>query len=193
MKVWVHTGQFVGSGETGSGYDEDPSQHNLYGRHKISVKTLGKNPVAIPLAFFGSTSLSKSITGGAALLRDQSGNPLGVPLQISKNWHDPGNNFYHFYTQPIFQSLDADTFELTIASSRWGETYAASHAQLSLIGYINANGGHWDESALGAFGESITYDPAVSLNRAMVDYVRPLLVEAGKANGDMSNRKWKWT
>ena len=53
-------------------------------------------------------------------------------------------------------------------------------------GYINANGGHWDESALGAFGESITYDPAVSLNRAMVDDVRPFLVEAGKANGDMS-------
>ena len=42
--------------------------------------------------------------------------------------------------------------ELTLASSRWGEAYAASHAQLSLIGYGSA-GGHWDESALGSFGE----------------------------------------
>ena len=65
--------------------------------------------------------------------------------------------------------------ELTIPSSRWGETaYAASHAQLSLIGYYSA-GGHWDESALGCWGESITYDPDQTLGRAMVDDVRPLV------------------
>ena len=72
-----------------------------------------------------------------------------------------------------------------MASSRWGaDAYAASHAQLSLIGYSNA-GGHWDESALGAFGESITYDPDLALGRAMIDDVRPLLVQ--------SVDRWSWT
>jgi hypothetical protein len=75
--------------------------------------------------------------------------------------------------------------ELTVASSRWGrDAYAASHAQLSLIGYNDA-GGRWDESALGAFGESITYDPDVTLGRSMVDDVRPFLV--------LADRKWLWT
>ena len=74
--------------------------------------------------------------------------------------------------------------ELTLASSRWGEAYAASHAQLSLIGYGSA-GGHWDESALGSFGESVTYDPDVALGRSMKDDVRPFLGQGAT--------HWNWT
>jgi hypothetical protein len=71
-----------------------------------------------------------------------------------------------------------------MASSMWGDVFAASHAQLSLIGWSTA-GGHWDESALGAFGESVTYDPDMNLGRSMQDDVRPFLVDA--------NGKWTWT
>ena len=78
----------------------------------------------------------------------------------------------------------AKTLELTVASSRWGKVYAASHAQLSLVGWGTA-GGHWEESALGAFGESVTYDPDMCLRRTMVDDVRPFLVK--------SKTKWNWT
>lgn len=46
-------------------------------------------------------------------------------------------------------------------------------------------GGHWDESALGCFGESVTYDPDVTLGRAMIDDVRPFLVQ--------SDAQWGWT
>ena len=159
---------------------DDPIYHNWYGRHRIDVETGADGPVSVPLAFHGADTLSWYITGGAPLLREDGGGPLGVPLQVSKNWH--GTYWYHIYAQPTF-SADT-TFELTMASSRWGEAYAASHAQLSLVGWSDA-GGRWDESALGCFGESITYDPDVTLQRAMVDDVRPLLVQA--------DRKWWWT
>ena len=43
----------------------------------------------------------------------------------------------------------------------------------------------WDESSIGSFGESITYDPDLTLTRAMVDDVRPFLVQA--------KNKWSWT
>ncbi len=151
--------------------------HNWYGRHRIEASADG---VALPLAMHGPAKLSWYITGGAPLLRQEGGDPLGVPLQVSKNWH--GESWYHLYAQPVIDGEHA--FELTMASSRWGLPYAASHAQLSLIGWGDA-GGHWQESALGCFGESITYDPDVTLNRSMVDDVRPLLVQ--------SQNPWGWT
>jgi hypothetical protein len=52
------------------------------------------------------------------------------------------------------------------------------------VGWSDA-GGHWDESALGSFGESITYDPDMTLRRSMMDDVRPALVQ--------SDKKWNWT
>ena len=73
--------------------------------------------------------------------------------------------------------------ELTVAIGKWGETFAASHAQLSLVGW-GANQ-QWDESALGAWGESITYDPDKTLRRAMVDDVRPFLMNV--------NGQYNWT
>ncbi len=167
-------------------YDLRPELHTWYGRHRLTIDTHGRGDLAVPLAFFGTGGASLSITGGVASLRDARGAPVGVPVQISKNWHDATTGaWYHLYAHPIFPAGPPQTLELTMASSRWGrDAYAASHAQLSLIGY-NSAGGHWDESALGAFGESITYDPDLALNRAMVDDVRPFLVRA--------DQRWSWT
>jgi len=171
-----------------SDFDQDHF-HNWYGRHRIEVDTGMSGPVSVPMAFFGSTSLSWNVTGGVAILRDEQGEPLGVPVQISKNWHGPGNRWYHFYAHPVFSGLSSEEMEFTIASSRWGDAYAASHAQLGLTGWgetdYRTGRGHWDESALGCFGESVTYDPDLTLGRAMVDDVRPFLVQA--------NQKWSWT
>jgi hypothetical protein len=162
--------------------DWDQNQyHNWYGRHRIEIKRSTDAPLSVPLALHGPHKVSFYITGGIPLWRDTEGNPLGLPLQISKNWH--GQTWYHLYSQPTVSGNSA--LELTVASSRWGKNvYAASHAQLSLIGWGKA-GGHWDETALGCFGESVTYDPDLALNRAMVDDVRPFLVQTAK--------KWNWT
>ncbi|MCO4761792.1 MAG: hypothetical protein KC502_09825, partial [Myxococcales bacterium] len=178
----VPLGTLKSAGAPGKPNWEQAVYHNWYGRHRLTVTRVSKAPMAVPLALFGSGGLSWYITGGAPLWRDSKGRPTGTPIQVSKNWH--GQVWYHLYSQPTFRGPGADTLELTMASSRWGPVFAASHAQLSLVGWSQA-GGHWDESALGCFGESITYDPDVTLNRAMVDDVRPFQV--------LSKTKWSWT
>lgn len=157
---------------------DDTTYHHWHGRHRLALASA--TPVSLPLALHGSDDVSWYITGGVPILRDTDGEPVGLPVQISKNWHS--DYWYHFYVTP--EVNDTAELELTVASSRWGDVFAASHAQLSLIGWSTA-GGHWDESALGAFGESITYDPDVSLGRSMMDDVRPLLVDA--------SGRWGWT
>jgi len=161
---------------------EDPAFHHWHGRQLLHVDTGGLGPVSVPLALHGTDRVSWYVVGGVPSLRDEAGEPTGLPLQISKNWH--GEYWYHFYSQPTFHSGGPETYEFTVASSKWGSAHAASHAQLSLVGWGEA-GGHWDESAIGAFGESVTYDPDVTLGRAMVDDVRPVLVQ--------SDQRWGWT
>ncbi len=162
---------------------QDPSFHHWYGRHRIEIEPNQTGPISVPLAMHGSGRISWYVVGGAPMLRAANGEPTGIPVQISKNWHE-SPHWYHLYAQPTFRAGGSEELELTVASSKWGSAYAASHAQLSLIGWNDA-GGHWDESALGAFGESITYDPDVTLGRAMVDDVRPFLVQ--------SDQLWGWT
>ena len=183
----------AGIGE-GRNYDARPNLHNWYGRHRVSVDTGGVGPLAVPLAFFSSQGIGLNITGGVAFWRDEQGSPIGVPIQMSKNWHDPSvGQWYRLYSQPTFSGVEVMPLELTMVSSRWGrDAYAASHGQLSLIGW-NADArnpppaAHWDESALGCWGESITYNPDRTF-RSMVDDVRPFLVQAQDNNG-----RWNWT
>jgi hypothetical protein len=159
----------------------DPNIHNWYNRHRLVIHNGNGGAVSVPLAFEGGNNAAFYIVGGSPLLRDTDGEPVGVPIQISKNWHETPF-WYHLYSALELEP-GSHEFEHTFAHSKWGEAYAAAHAQLSLIGW--GQNQQWDESSLGAFGESITYDPDLTLNRAMVDDVRPFLVDA--------NGKWKWT
>ena len=118
--------------------------------------------------------------GRILLLRDGQGNPSGIPIQISKNWHRGQKkllyegSWYHGYSLlnvPAHSQLEC---EITFIDSYWGGLPAVSHAQLSLIGWgVNQL---WDEVAIGNWGESICYDPDVNLNRSMIDDIRPLMV-----------------
>lgn len=157
----------------------DPVHQTWYNRHRIVIDADSEESVSIPIALDLGGAVLSSITGGSAMFRDEAGRPLGLPVQISKNWHeidaDP-RYWYHFYSTPLLPEGGTHELEFTIAKAKWGETFAASHAQLSLIGWgVNQQ---WDESAMGCWGESITYDPDMTLNRAMLDDVRPFLVQS---------------
>jgi hypothetical protein len=159
----------------------DSDMHNWYNRHRIVITNDNSVPVSVPLAFDGGGNAAFYITGGSPLLRDTDGEPIGAPVQISKNWHDPPH-WYHLYSA-LELAPGSHEIEHTFAHSKWGEAYAAQHAQLSLIGW--GHNQQWDESSLGAWGESITYDPDMTLARAQMDDVRPFLVNAGS--------EWGWT
>jgi hypothetical protein len=132
------------------------------------------------------------ITGMSAVLRHPDGQPTGIPVQLSKNWHNrPEGGVYagawfHGFSQVRLPPSAALELELAIVYGHWGGVAAASHAQLCLIGW--GSNQQWDESALGAWGESICYEPDQVQAQASILDVRPLMVRS--MAGD---QPWQWT
>jgi len=133
----------------------------------------------------------RNITGFTPMILDSKGRPTGIPVQISKNWHRGKTtlryqgSWVHGSTVIRVPPRSVRSYQYAIAYARWGGVPAASHAQLSLIGW-----GHnmfWDECAIGSFGESICYEPGRTQRRSFITDVRPLMV-LGK-NG----KEWGWT
>ncbi|MGI9571076.1 MAG: hypothetical protein ACR2PH_15385, partial [Desulfobulbia bacterium] len=127
---------------------------------------------------FNRDGRNENITGISAILCDASNAPTGIPIQICKNWHQNGQRFdgpwYMGFTMLTVPANSTVNLVYTRVPGHWGGVAAASHAQLSLVGW--GSNQLWDLSAIGAWGESITYDPDMCLGRSMIDDVRPLMV-----------------
>lgn len=136
--------------------------------------------------------IGSAITGVSAVLRDADGNPTGLPVQLSKNWHNHpeggvyAGQWFHGFAQVRLPPRARIELELTMAYGHWGGVAAASHAQLSLIGW--GSNQQWDQSALGAWGESICYEPDQAQAACGILDVRPVMV-----NSVSENRPWGWT
>jgi len=132
------------------------------------------------------------ITGISAVIRDLEGNPTGIPVQLSKNWHRHprggvySGQWFHGISQVHLQPGQTLTLELCLVYGHWGGIPAASHSQLSLIGW-GANQ-RWDQTAIGAWGESICFEPEQVQASCSVTDVRPLMVRS--MNG---GSEWGWT
>ncbi len=136
--------------------------------------------------------IGSPVTGLTAMLRDPDGEPVGIPVQLSKNWHtrpeggDHAGVWFHGFTQIRLPARSLTELELTLSHAHWGGLPAASHAQLCLIGW--GSNQLWDQSALGAWGESICYEPDQAQGGCSILDVRPLLVK-GMSGGTL----WQWT
>ncbi|MFT5109927.1 MAG: hypothetical protein ACI8XO_002694 [Verrucomicrobiales bacterium] len=136
--------------------------------------------------------IGSPITGMSAILRDPDGHPTGIPVQLSKNWHnDPeggayAGTWFHGLTQVRLAAGETRKLELAVVYGHWGGVAAASHAQLSLVGW--GSNQRWDESALGSWGESICYEPGQAQANCTITDVRPLMVTPMSGKG-----KWRWT
>jgi hypothetical protein len=135
------------------------------------------------------------ITGMSAMIRDKDGYPSGIPVQLSKNWHSRSDMdlvyqglWFHGFTMLRMPAHSEIELELTIVYAHWGGVASASHAQLCLIGW--GSNQLWDESAIGAWGESICYEPDQAQAQAAVLDVRPVMVY--QMNQDVP-LKWNWT
>ena len=71
--------------------------------------------------------------------------------------------------------------KLRVVYGYWGGAGAVSHSQLSLIGYSNRHW-KWDESAMGCWGESMTYNPDKNTGGAFMCDVRPTFTTSYKTN-----------
>jgi len=168
-----------------------PDQPHLE-RVPLRLTNPGLTPRVIRLDFAKEPEVP-GMTGLVPMLRDPAGNPTGIPVQISKNWHHKDEpllhqgNWLHSFTMLRLPPQSMVDLEYALAFNFWGTAPLASHAQLCLIGWGTDQ--LWDEAALGSWGESICYDPDVNLARSMIDDCRPLMV----TNMKSGNGKWGWT
>lgn len=164
-------------------------------RVKITLQNPTKFAKMIRLNF--SKKAVRSITGISPVLRDDKKRPIGIPVQISKNWHhklDPFKGpWFRGFTMVTIPAKKSVKLELAIASAFWGTLPAASHAQLSLVGWSNSWGSNqqWDQSAIGAFGESICYEVDGGQAKTMVTDVRPLMIKS--TTSIKKPKQWGWT
>ena len=169
---------------------EDPDHRELV---HVRVANQGTEPVVVPL-LFAKEHPFPGITGMCPMVLDPAGNPTGIPVQLSKNWHRQEEiRLLHegpwfrgvtlFHLPPESELL----FQFCIAYARWGGIPAASHAQLCLIGW--GSNQVWDQSAIGSWGETICYEPDACQRRCMIDDLRPLMVTSMDANSP----RWTWT
>lgn len=142
------------------------------------------------------------ITGLSAILRDADGNPTGIPVQISKNWHagrprhargdwKPGRyrgSWYRGLTMVTVPAKTAIELEYTSVNALWGGVPAASHAQLCLAGW--GSNQLWEQAAIGSWGESLCFEPDQGQRGGAVLDTRPLMVSG---LGNRPKRKWGWT
>jgi hypothetical protein len=157
-----------------------PSGTNRLDEFLIEIKNDSTRAQSIPLIF--NEIKAVAITGTSMLLcEEKDGRPVGIPVQVSKNWHNEKENrvvhdgpWLRGYTMIPLQGKETKTFRLRVVTGYWGGIPAVSFSQLCVIGY----GGNWkwDESALGCWGESMCYDPSQHLGGAFITDVRPSFV-----------------
>lgn len=158
----------------------------------VSVENHSAEPRRVALKF--DYAPVKAITGYVPMILDTQDRPVGIPVQVSKNWHQVGDGVDLPYAGPwmhgrTWLNLEPNarlTFRYGTTFARWGGVPAASLAQLSLVGW--GYNGFWDQFALGAFGESFCFQPGRTMRRALLTDFRPLL-----QRGFARDERWSWT
>lgn len=172
------------------GYPED----NLFDQHSVRIRI--SNPDSetrvFPLKFVHPRL---QMTGFVPMIHSIAGEPLGIPVQNSKNWHQDRRGKGHLpYLGPwthgrTFIRLapgEEMEFHYTLTHAFWGGLPTASVSQLSLVGW--GFNGFWDQWALGSFGETICLQPGRQMRRAFITDWRPLLIKSFTPQ-----KQWNWT
>ena len=135
-----------------------------------------------------------NVTGFNSVICNANGDPAGLPLQVSKNWHTGVVQLYSGrwikeYTEFIIPANTTLNFQYKRTGAKWGETYSASSHQLSVVGAGIPRGG-WLEAALGSFGESITHSPDYAYGSTNGADIRPFLVTNEAYGGTSTECSW---
>lgn len=170
-----------------------PQEHlDRRDRWRFSVRNESDAPTVARLMFMQEKHLP--ITGFTPMICDAQGLPTGHLVQISKNWHqrpEKGHlphegTWFHGCLWLRVPAKSTRDFTLQMVYARYGGVCAASHAQLSLIGW-----GHnqfWDQVAVGSFGESICFEPGRVQRRCFITDVRPLMTLPREPDA----KPWGW-
>ena len=170
-----------------------PEEHlDRIDRWRVTLRNDADEPTVARLLFTQEKHLP--ITGFTPMLCELDGTPTGIPVQISKNWHiraEKGRlphdgSWFHGFAWVRVPPKSRRELVFQKVHARYGGVCAASHAQLSLIGW-----GHnqfWDQVAVGSFGESICFEPGRVQRRCFITDVRPLMTLPVEAKA----KRWGW-
>ena len=195
LKVAYDAGQgwhYVGlRNDRGDGEKSPAGANNRIERVALTLTNPANRPRVVRLCFGKIKALG--ITGISAIIRDTRGDPTGLGVQISKNWHTkkPGRYKGPWYRGLTMLTVPARTtlkIEYVSVGAHFGGVPAASHAQLCLVGW--GSNQLWEEAATGSWGESICFEPDQGQRGGAVLDTRPLMVHA---MGNRPKRKWGWT
>lgn len=155
-----------------------------YDEFRLVVQNRGEGDAVIP--FLLDFIRPANITGLCPILCDVDGNPTGIPVQLSKNWHyRPLGAYLRAYA--FLPARPGTTqYQLRIVYGFYGMLPSASHAQLSLVGW--GRHGRWDQLAIGCWGETMCLDMDMSATDVAITDVRMLMTRNG-----LQGRKWRWT
>ena len=170
-----------------------PEEHlDRVDRSRVTLRNDGDTPTVARLMFTQQKHLP--ITGFTPMLCDPDGTPTGIPVQVSKNWHqDPEKGhlphegpWFHGFAWVRLPPKSKRDLVFQMVYARYGGVCAASHAQLSLIGWgFNQ---FWDQAAVGSFGESICFEPGRVQRRCFITDVRPLMTLSREPKA----KRWGW-
>jgi len=176
----IHTCDYKPCGNRLSKVDVSVANSNVSESQTVRL-TLRRNT---KVNYDGSypSRIGAEITGMNVMVWDKNTQqPIGIPLHISKNWHDGnGSSIYRgtwWTANLLFHLPPSHTLDLTFAIvyEQFKGIPAFSHAQLSIVGYSTM--WLWEEAALGTGGENFVMDPQGSHTRAVITDVRPKLFD----------------
>lgn len=176
-----------------------PQLQNTYDQLTFTIENNSDKTIKVPLQFVKTQPVS--ITGFSPMLRDtNTGEPIGVQVQLTKNWHtfdtsvkaynDPARNWegtwFHGYTLIEVPAGQSVSYDYTCPFAQWGGVYTISHSQLCLAGW----GGNqqWETSALGSFGEAFCHDIQEAYTGNVLGDICPGLITSR-----VNNDKYNWT
>lgn len=135
-----------------------------------------------------------NVTGFSSILCNLNGDPTGLPIQVSKNWHtgtaqEHSGSWIKEYVEIIVPANTTLQLLYKRTGAKWGETYGASSHQLCVAGAGVPRGG-WLEAALGSFGENITHSPDIEYGNTNGADIRPFLVTNENYGGTSTECSW---
>lgn len=164
-------------------YDK-PSDRAVCKKTEFTISNPTDKEVRVPIRFTNGNQSIADVTGGAPIIRDLDGCPIGLLVQVSKDWHG-SQQWIEYITAVRVPPHSTVGYELTVPTAQYGSAFTASTGQLCLYGYSGVDNQLWIQSALGCFGENITFDPDVNLGRSFINDVRPFQVK--------KTDLWTWT
>ena len=184
---------------------------NTYDVYRLTFTNPTEKTVRVPFAVLKNTTALREVdrvfptaanfgmSGMTPMLCDTDGTPVGIPVQISKNWHSYASSAVEDVTQSYTGQWFSGTTEITvpanssvvydykIAYENWGEAANVSHSQLSLIGWDMY--ALWEQLAVGSHGENICFYNYGNESSSWMQDIRPYMV----TNHHGNNQQYNWS